>query len=132
MAIPPWPSKCPWIAQKVAIFGDICGHFEVTLELIFGTVGVFFDACRLQELKNEGSGRHSESETAFSSILGSAPRCSGGFSLQRELYFHFGGQWRTMSTLAPVWSDLGSQKLNYTHVGVSLSRCLVAKWGVVL
>ena len=33
---------------------------------------------------------------------------------------------------APFWTDLGSPKLNYTHFGVSLSRFLVAKWGVVL
>ena len=38
MVVPHWPSRCP-------------GHFWVTLELILGTGGVFFDACRLQELK---------------------------------------------------------------------------------
>ena len=31
-----------------------------------GTGGVFFDACILQELKKEGSGRHSEPEPLFS------------------------------------------------------------------
>ena len=51
---------------KVTTFGDIWNYFGATLELILGTVGVFFDACRLQELKKEGSGRHSESETTFS------------------------------------------------------------------
>ena len=70
---------------NVAIFYDLWGHFGVILEFFWGTVGVFFDACRLQELKEEGSGRHSESESLLSSMLGSAPRCSGGFSLQREL-----------------------------------------------
>ena len=78
---PSWPD--------VAILDDIWGHFWVTLELMLGTGGVFFDACRLQELKKEGSG----SRTVSSSILGSAPRRSGGFSLQRERCFHFGGQW---------------------------------------
>ena len=39
--------------------------FGVTLERILGTGGVFFDACRLQELKKEGSGRHSEPEPLF-------------------------------------------------------------------
>ena len=35
---------------EVAIFDDIWGHVGVTLELILGTVGVFFGACMLQEL----------------------------------------------------------------------------------
>ena len=50
MAIPHWPPTAPsW--PKVAIFDDIWGDFGVTLELMLGTVGVFFDACRLQEPK---------------------------------------------------------------------------------
>ena len=40
--------------------------------------------------------------TAFSSILGSAPRCSEGFSLQRELCFRFGDQWQTMWTFGSI------------------------------
>ena len=50
----------------------------------------------------EGSSRHSESEAAFSSILGSAPRCSGGFSLERELCFHLDDQWQRMSMLDSI------------------------------
>ena len=46
-----------------------------------------------------GLGQALRTRTAFSSILGSAPRRSGGFSLQRELCFHFGGQWQIMSIL---------------------------------
>ena len=84
------------------IFDDIWGDFEVTLELILGAVGVFFDACRLQEPNMEGSSRHSESEALFSSIWGSAPRCLGGFPLQRELCFHLDDQWRRMSTFGSI------------------------------
>ena len=40
------------------------------MEFIWGIVGVFFAACRLQELKKEGSSGDSESEVFFSSILG--------------------------------------------------------------
>ena len=74
----------------------------VTLELILGTVGVFFDACRLQELKKEGSGRHSEPEALFSSILESAPRCSGGVSLQWELCFHVDDLCQRTSTFGSI------------------------------
>ena len=48
-----------------------------------GIVGVFFDACRLQELKKEGSGTHSESESLFHRFWGlpqgaqEGSRCSG-------------------------------------------------------
>ena len=77
----------------VAIFDDIWGDVGVILDLTLETEGVFLDACRLQELKKEGSGRHSEPEALFSSILGSATSAQEG-SLQRELCFHFGGQWQ--------------------------------------
>ena len=133
----PWASCGPWQSRlgpsrapswpEVAIFDEIWGHFGVTLELILLTVGVSFDACRLQELKKAGSGRHSEPESFSSSMLGSAPRCSGGFSLQRELCFNFGGQWQTMSSFGSIWRDLGSLNLNYTHFGVSLRRFWVGK-----
>ena len=95
---------------KVAIFDDIWGHFEVILALMLGIAGVFCDACRLQELKKEGSGKHSEPEPLFSSILGSAPWRSGGFSLQRELCFHFGDQWQIMSTLGSMLESFGGPK----------------------
>ena len=42
------------------------GHFGITLELIWGTVGVFFGVCRVQEPKKEGAGRRSEPEPLFS------------------------------------------------------------------
>ena len=89
----PWASFGPWQSHlgppgapswpEVAIFDDIWGHSGVTLELILGTVGVFFDACRLQELKKEGSGRHSEPEPLFHRFWGlpqgaqEGSRCSG-------------------------------------------------------
>ena len=73
-----------------------------------GTGGVFFDACRLQELKNEGSGRHSEPEPLFHQ--GFAPWRSGGFSLQRELCFHFGGQWQIIATLGSILESFWEPK----------------------
>ena len=62
MGAPSWP--------EVAIFDDIWGHFGVTLELIFGTGGVSFGACRLQEPKKEASGRRSEPEPLFHRFWG--------------------------------------------------------------
>ena len=82
MAVPPWPSRCPKLARS-SDFDDIWGHFGVTLELILGTGGVFFDACRLQDLKKEGSGRHPEPEPLFHQFWGllqgaqEGSRCSG-------------------------------------------------------
>ena len=98
---PSWP--------EAAIFYDIWGHFGVTLELILETVGVFFDPCRLQEPK-KGLGQALRTRTAFSSILGFAPRRSGGFSLQRELCFHFGGQWRLMSIFGSIFDSFWEPK----------------------
>ena len=95
---------------KVAIFDDIWGHIGVILELLVGTVGVFFDACRLQEVKKQGSGRHSEPEPLFSSILGSVPRYSGGFSLQQELCFHLDDQWQRMSTVGSILESFWEPK----------------------
>ena len=80
MAVPPYlgpPGAPSW--PEVAIFDGIWGHFG----LILGTGGVFSDACRLQELKKEGSGRHSEPEPLFSSFWDlpqgaqEGSRCSG-------------------------------------------------------
>ena len=97
----PWTSFGPWQSHlgppgapswpEVAIFYDIWGHFGAHL----GTGGVFFDACRLQELKKEGWGRRSEPEPLFHRFLG----LLHGVSLQRERCFHFGGQWQIIATL---------------------------------
>ena len=102
------PSAPSW--PKVAIVCDVWGHVGVILELILGSVGIFFDACRLQEPNLERSSRHSESEALFSSIMASAPRCSGGFSLQWELCFHLGStSGQECRPLAPFWRDLGAK-----------------------
>ena len=110
----PWqshlgPPSAPSLS-KVAIFDDTWCHFGVILELMFGTVGVFFDACRSQELKKEGSGSHSESETFFHRFWGLPPMRSGGFSLQRERCFHFGGQWQIMATLGSILESFWEPK----------------------
>ena len=89
----PWASFGPWQSHlgppgapswpEVAIFYDIWGHSGVTLELILGTGGVFFDPCRLQEPKKEGLGRRSEPEPLLHRFLGlpqgaqEGSRCSG-------------------------------------------------------
>ena len=49
-------------------------------------------------------------QNRFSSILGSAPRRSGGFSLQRELCFHFGGQWQLMSIFCSILESFWEPK----------------------
>ena len=67
-----------------------------------GTVGVFFDACRRQELKREGSGRHSESEAFFGRFWGLPQVAQEGFSLQRELCFHLDDQWQRMSNFGSI------------------------------
>ena len=75
MTAPSWP--------EVAIFDDSRGHFGITLELILGTVGVFFGVCGVQEPKKEGSGRRSEPEPLFQRFWGlpqdpqEGSRCSG-------------------------------------------------------
>ena len=121
MAIPPWPSKCPQLDQSS---DDIWGHFGVILEVILGTVGVFFDACRLQEPKKEGSGGHSCFHLPQGAQEGSRCSWSSIFTLTTS--------GKECGLLAPFWRDFGSQKLNYTHFGVSLSRFWVAPWGVIL
>ena len=125
----PWTSFGPWQSHlgrpsapslpKVAIFDDIWGRSEVTLELMLGTAGLFFDACRLQEPNMEGSSWHSESETVFSSISGSAPRCSGAFSLQRELCFHLDDQWQRMLTFGSMLESFSEPKAQ-----------LYSRWGL--
>ena len=101
------------------------------LEFIFGTAGVLFDACRLQEPNMEGSSRHSEPEALFSSILGSAPRCSGRFSLQRELCFHLDDEWQKH---VDVWLHFGVivGAKSSTILTVLPESILGGKWGVVL
>ena len=74
---------------------------------------------------------------AFFIYVGVCPKCSGGFSLQRDLCFHLVDQWQRTSTAGSIlesfWEpNVGRQKLNYTHCGVSQSQFWVAKWGVVL
>ena len=125
---PPSAPSCPTVVS----FDDIWGHFRVILGLILGTVGVFFGACRLQELKKEGSGRHSEPGGLFSSILGSAPRCSGGSRCSESSVFTWTTSGKECRLLVQFWSHFGSQKLNYTDFGVFLSQFWVPKWGVVL
>ena len=99
----------------------IWGHSGVILELIWGTVGVVFDACRLQELKKEGLGGHSEPEPLFHQFWGllqsaqEGSRCSGSSVSTLAAC----GKWCRL--WAPFWSDFGSPTLNYTHFGVSLS-----------
>ena len=73
----PWASFGPWQSHlgppgapswpEVASFEDFWGHFGAHV----GDCRRLFDAGRLQEPNMEGSSRHSESEAAFSSILGS-------------------------------------------------------------
>ena len=89
------------------------------MDLILATVGVCLDACRLQEVKKEGPGRHLEAKVFFSSISGSAPRCSEGFSLQRALCFHLDDQWPRISTFGSMLERFGEPKLNYPHFGVA-------------
>ena len=79
--------------------------------------------------EKEGSGRRSEPEPLFSSILGSAPRCPGGFSLQLELCFYFGVRWQRTSTLGSILESFWEPQAQLCSLGVSLSGFLVAKWG---
>ena len=87
---PSWP--------EVTIFYDIWGHFGAH----FGDWRRIFWCLQASGAEKGGLGQALRTRAAFSSILGSAPRCSGGFSLQRELSFHFGGQWQIMSTLGSI------------------------------
>ena len=103
------PPSAPSL-PKVTIFADIWGHVGVTLELILATVGVSFDDCTLQKLKKGGLGQAIRTRTAFFIDFGSVPRCSGGFSLQRQLCFHFGGQWQIMLTLGGILEICWEQK----------------------
>ena len=102
---PPSAPSCP----KVTIFYDFGGYLGVTLELIFGTSGVLFDA-PIPRTEKAGFGQALRIRSGFSSIWGPARRCSGEFSLQRELCFHFGGQWQTMSTLGSILESFWDPK----------------------
>ena len=101
LAIPPWPSRCPKLARSSDLWwylGSFWGHFGAH----FGDWRRLCWSLQASGTEKGGLGQALRIRTAFSSILGSAPRRSGGFSLQRELCFHFGGQWQIMATLGSI------------------------------
>ena len=117
MAIPPWlPTAPSW--SKVPFFDDIWGHFGVILKLIVETVGIFFDLCRLQELKKEGSGRHSEPEPLFHQFWDLLHGAQEGSCYSGSSVFTLAASGEWCRLWAPFGSHFGSPKLNYTHFGV--------------
>ena len=137
----PWTSFGPWLSHikspgapswpEVAILDDMWGQFWVTLELILGTGGVFFDVCRLQELKRRARAG-APNQNRFFINFWICPRRSGGFSLQRELCFHFGGQWQIMSTLSSILESFWEPKAQlYSFWGLleAASCCTEAGYG---
>ena len=123
---PPSAPSC----RKVTIL-TISGLPWVDLGAHFCECWRFFMCLKASGAEKEGSGRHSASETFFSAILGSAPRCSGWFSLQRELCFTLAVSGEQLLTFSQLWREFGIPKLKYTHFEAPLSPFWVAKWGVI-
>ena len=88
------------------------------MELILGTVGVFFDACRLQEPNMEGSSRHFG---VCTKVLRRVLAAAGAlFSLWRpvannvDVCFHFGEMLGAKSSTVRTLTSSGSWQ---SHLG---------------